>query len=213
MTDKRISRLTEGTGRADGTGSGLLAAIPGAVQGGQGDVTAVLQQASKQIERLTSTSQLQADYLLSNTQALGQNTASKTSPSNIAGGLTSAIGGAASSLFGDTLSLLPLVSGIAKLFGGGPAQPEPLMRYIAPPPVQFRDSVNEDRTVSGVNGGSGSETGGTARSGSQPANQPITIHVNALDSKSIMDRSHDIAQAVREAMLNMHSINDVVNDL
>ena len=41
----------------------------------------------------------------------------------------------------------------------------------------------------------------------------VTVNVQAMDSRSFLDRSHDIAQAVREAMLNMHSINDVVNDL
>jgi hypothetical protein len=38
----------------------------------------------------------------------------------------------------------------------------------------------------------------------------ITVNVNAMDSQSFMDRSTDIANAVREAMLNMHPINDVV---
>jgi len=37
--------------------------------------------------------------------------------------------------------------------------------------------------------------------------------VNAMDSQSFMDRSTDIANAVREAMLNMHPINDVVASL
>jgi len=41
----------------------------------------------------------------------------------------------------------------------------------------------------------------------------ITVHVNAMDSQSFMDRSTDIANAVREAMLNLHPINDVVASL
>jgi hypothetical protein len=41
----------------------------------------------------------------------------------------------------------------------------------------------------------------------------ITIHVSAMDSQSFMDRSTDIANAVREAMLNLHPINDVVASL
>ena len=41
----------------------------------------------------------------------------------------------------------------------------------------------------------------------------ITIQVQAMDSRSFLDHSQDIAQAVREAMLNMHSLNDVVSDL
>ena len=41
----------------------------------------------------------------------------------------------------------------------------------------------------------------------------ITIQVQAMDSRSFLDHSTEIAQAVREAMLNMHSLNDVVNDI
>jgi hypothetical protein len=43
--------------------------------------------------------------------------------------------------------------------------------------------------------------------------QQISIQVNALDSQSFMDHSYEIAQAVRSAMLNMNSLNDVVSDL
>jgi hypothetical protein len=37
--------------------------------------------------------------------------------------------------------------------------------------------------------------------------------VQAMDARSFLDRSNDIAAAVRDAMLNMNSINDVVNEL
>lgn len=50
---------------------------------------------------------------------------------------------------------------------------------------------------------------------SAPSQAPmnITLNVNALDSRSILDRAGDIASAVRQAMLNTHSLNDVINDL
>ena len=41
----------------------------------------------------------------------------------------------------------------------------------------------------------------------------ITVNVQAMDARSFLDRSSDIAAAVRDAMLNLNSINDVVNDL
>lgn len=57
---------------------------------------------------------------------------------------------------------------------------------------------------------------GQAR-GQQPGNVPaapqITVNVQAMDAQSFLDRSNDIAQAVRSAMLTMNSINDVVNEL
>jgi hypothetical protein len=46
----------------------------------------------------------------------------------------------------------------------------------------------------------------------RPAPQ-ITVNVQAMDARSFLDRSGDIAAAVREAMLNLNSINDVVNEL
>ena len=39
------------------------------------------------------------------------------------------------------------------------------------------------------------------------------FNVQALDSQSFMDRSHDIARAVRDAMLHMHPVNDVIDEL
>jgi hypothetical protein len=41
----------------------------------------------------------------------------------------------------------------------------------------------------------------------------INVTVQAMDARSFLDRSSDIAAAVRDAMLNLNSINDVVNDL
>jgi hypothetical protein len=52
-----------------------------------------------------------------------------------------------------------------------------------------------------------------ANSTQSSAAPQITVNVNAMDSQSFMDRSDDIASAVRAAMLNMHPINDVVADL
>jgi len=39
------------------------------------------------------------------------------------------------------------------------------------------------------------------------------VNVQAMDARSFLDRSNDIALAVRDAMLNLNAINDVVNDL
>jgi hypothetical protein len=41
----------------------------------------------------------------------------------------------------------------------------------------------------------------------------VNVTVQAMDARSFLDRSTEIAAAVREAMLNLNSINDVVNDL
>ena len=60
-------------------------------------------------------------------------------------------------------------------------------------------------------GAGASEPSGYASSGAYAPQ--ITVNVQAMDSRSFLDRSTDIAAAVRHAMLNSNSINDVVNDL
>lgn len=49
--------------------------------------------------------------------------------------------------------------------------------------------------------------------GTPAQGQSILVQVQAMDSQSFMDHSSDIAQAVRQAMLNMHSVNDVIAEL
>jgi len=54
---------------------------------------------------------------------------------------------------------------------------------------------------------------GGARATVSGAAPQITVNVQAMDARSFMDRSNDIALAVRDAMLNLNAINDVVNEL
>jgi hypothetical protein len=54
---------------------------------------------------------------------------------------------------------------------------------------------------------------GGGRATASGAAPQITVNVQAMDARSFMDRSNDIALAVRDAMLNLNAINDVVNEL
>jgi hypothetical protein len=56
----------------------------------------------------------------------------------------------------------------------------------------------------------GDPTGSGVPAASAPQ---IVVNVQAMDSRSFLDHSQEIAQAVRDAMLNMHALNDVVNEL
>ncbi len=110
--------------------------------------------------------------------------------------------------------LSPIIGGLISLFGGGGSSaPAPLVRYQMPNPVQYSGAE-----VNGaIEGGDFSQTGG-ARAyggdiGSAAAIPGITFNVSAMDAQSFLDRSGDIAAAVKSAMLNLNSINDVVNDL
>ena len=122
-----------------------------------------------------------------------------------------------------------LIAGLVSAFGGGGSStPPPLVKYAMPAAVDFQaaesqgqvssldyDQMGAPRSYAAAGtSGTASETasGGANGSGSRGAPQ-ITFNVQAMDARSFMDRSGDIALAVREAMLNLNSINDVVNDL
>ena len=77
-----------------------------------------------------------------------------------------------------------------------------------------RSSVGEGQNaVSIATGTGGANQNGQVATNPVSSGAQVTVNIQAMDSRSFLDRSQDIAQAVREAMLNMHSINDVVNDL
>jgi hypothetical protein len=137
----------------------------------------------------------------------------------------------ASGLFGGAFGLLsPLISGIAGLFSGNSA-PAPLPVYTPPAPVAIAATLHS--AAPGNVQTPNSPAGGSTQTSTQPAvsnvavnttdsqqvvNRSaavshITVNVSAMDSQSFMDRSADIASAVREAMLNLHPINDVVANL
>jgi hypothetical protein len=76
------------------------------------------------------------------------------------------------------------------------------------------------RTSSAAPDATSAQTSGTAAPGSSGGSASsgagatqITVNVQAMDSQSFLDHSNEIAQAVRAAMLNSNSINDVVNNL
>jgi len=171
--------------------------------------SAALTDASRQIDSLRSANQALAEAIANNTVAVTRNSASQ-------GGKSTAgtIGNVASTVFGSGLGLIPLISSIAGLFGGGKSEAPPLLQYIAPAPLRRdladtgSDSSSFAPIVYGQNGLPKSVPN-TARVSSPQ----ITIQVNALDSRSFLDHSSEIAAAVREAMLNMHALNDVVSDL
>jgi hypothetical protein len=159
---------------------------------------------------LRASYQQQADLVAANTQALAGNTSAHAGES-----AASMVGHVASSVFGGGFGFLsPVISGLSHLFGGGGSSaPAALPLYTPPPPISISGVLREKAVPSGgVDAGtqSGSTGGGPTTSNYSPQ---ITVHVNAMDSQSFMDRSGDIANAVREAMLNNHPINGVVADL
>jgi hypothetical protein len=173
--------------------------------------------------------QVRGDYAQ---QAAGKATPSGSSGGNTSGGSNSGGGGdsvlsTVFDVFKSGLGVSPLVRGIMGLFGGGdtPA-PAPLVKYALPPAINFQAAEVNGQIASGDYDQTGMPrgyapataatispaAGGTA-TGPGVAAPQITVNVQAMDARSLMDRSNDIALAVRDAMLNLNAINDVVNDL
>jgi hypothetical protein len=109
--------------------------------------------------------------------------------------------------------LVPLASILFGLFGGGGNDaPAPLVKYALPAALDFQAA----ETASGLTAADYNQSGmpRAAAQGTQAASLPaINVTVQAMDARSFLDRSSEIAAAVREAMLNLNPINDVVTDL
>lgn len=187
--------VISGAVAADGSGANL------------GASTDALTQNTTQLAQVQAAIQAQLESLVSNTQAVIENTSSKSSAGSTAANLA---GGFASTILGGGI-LGPIVSGLIGLFGGGGSDP-------APQPLNFMMPAKLDYET----GGQGSAVGamdygqnGLARPvlQSQAAAPQITVNVSAMDSQSFLDRSADIADAVRKAMLESSSLNDVIGEM
>lgn len=110
----------------------------------------------------------------------------------VSGGAASLFNTGSSAAFG---GLGSLISGITSLFGGGEKKTPPALQLF-----QLPDAVNQT-----VHMQSGSSTGSSG--------SVVHVHVQAIDTQSFLNRSNDIARAVKTAMLNSHSLNDVVSEL
>jgi hypothetical protein len=134
-----------------------------------------------------------------------------------------AVVSAVSKVFTSGLGLVPLFSGLFGLFGGGGQEaPPPLRKYTMPDNIYFQGAdfgnsiLSSDYDQMGMPRMYGpapaAGTGGSAIPATAATPQ-ISVNVQAMDTRSFLDHSSEIALAVRQAMLNLNSINDVVNDL
>ena len=110
------------------------------------------------------------------------------------------------------LGITPLIAGLTSLFDGGSDQgaAPALNRFVQ------AASINADAGFSEATGaevfGVDKASGNSPRAITQPPAQ-ITVQVQAMDSQSFLDRSQDIANAVRQAMLETTVLNDVIRGL
>lgn len=161
-----------------------------------------------EIEQLRQIASTQTGSVQANTDAvlLRANTKSSTS-------------GSASDIFGKVFSstiesgfgLAPMISGLFHLFGGGstPDPVVPLQKFALPSAVNMDAGVTSTRQFAEAS----YTQDGLPRATPNAGSQQVQVTIHAMDSRSFLDHSDDIAKAVKEAMLNSHSLNDVVADL
>jgi len=106
----------------------------------------------------------------------------------------------------------PIVAGLMKLFGSDEQKGSPSMpKFSLPAAQRYEGGVAE--SVGWRFGEIDRGEGNTPRALTPVAPQQIVVQVQALDSRSFLDHRDEIASAVRQAMLESHSLNDVMREV
>jgi hypothetical protein len=144
-------------------------------------------------------------------QAATESAQASSRATSSGGSSSGPIGSTLLEVFGGGLGLSPLISGIASLFGGGGDNPvpAPLIHFALAPAVQVDAGVSES---GGPAFAVDHPQGGLPRTSQTVAPAQITVQVQAIDSRSFLDHSGEIAMAVRQAMLESSVLNDVVRE-
>jgi hypothetical protein len=159
-----------------------------------------------QLEALQTINQSQMESIEANTSALGASTSSKSGGTSTA----SSVGNTLLDVLGLGSGLSPLISGLVSLFGGGGGgSTTAVTPYIQPLPINLQAGFSGS-SAGGASGVDYGEGGLPRQTTAASAQQQITVQVQAMDSQSFLDRSNDIAAAVRKAMLETSTLNDVI---
>jgi hypothetical protein len=161
-------------------------------------------------------------------QELGINLASNTkalerSTQDLTGGLLSLLsgfagggggGGGLGGFLRGGFGLASLGLSIAGLFRRDRQEPEELTPFALPDSLSI-EAANTRNILAGFpqidRGQRGEIRNMRPEMNASPAQ--VVVNVSAMDSQSFMDRSNDIARAVREAMIHMHPLNDVIGEM
>jgi hypothetical protein len=127
------------------------------------------------------------------------------------GGIASALSGGLASIGG----IGSLITGIAHLFGGGSKKRTP------PPLVEFHLPASQQQTLTvsskgnRVHQGSASEATGVRATGAGIYGNAGQLHTSGSSQGTqwIQEQSGQIAEAVKNALLNSSSLNDVIGEL
>jgi hypothetical protein len=173
-----------------------------------------LREVSEALGRTTGAMQQLTDGLGANAGALREAAeAFSAGGQGLLGALTDGLsdGGGLGSILRSGFGLAPVASALIGLFrGGGDRKEEPVFTPVAAPqPIRLEAGLSEGE-VRPLTRGAGEEARVVERRAPAPQ---VVVNVSAMDSQSFMHRSHDIARAVRDAMLHMDPLNDVIGEL
>lgn len=111
----------------------------------------------------------------------------------------------------------PLAAGLLKLFGrgsDGATEAVPALPFSLPDQISVEAGLAADRSfVPVAYSQRGVSRSVAAQQGSSAMPAQVLVNVQAMDSRSFLDHSDDIARAVRDAMLRSHALNDVVAEI
>lgn len=109
--------------------------------------------------------------------------------------------------------LIPLLLGaiLRNSEDGGAVAAATTARFAMPAAIHAEAVSIGDRVVASDYGGNSMPREMTPASPERSA-IPVVIQIQALDSRSILERSSDIAAAVRDAMLHSHSLNELIRE-
>jgi hypothetical protein len=203
-------------GGTTGSVEALLAAAAAPFRGlDTSSLTTQMERLTTQLQQLQTVNQSTLESTRTNAQVVqATSAATRDSKSNSESSVGRSIGNTILSVLGTGLGISPLISGIVHLFsggGGGSSEPSPLVKYSLP----SSQSVNAGMSsaVPGQAFSVDSAQGGLPRPVTNTVSAPqITVQVQAMDSRSFLDHSNDIALAVRQAMLESSVLNDVVRE-
>jgi len=181
--------------------------------GGGSSTTDQSSQLATQMQQLETVAQAETETIQSNTQAINQNT-TQLGQGPQGASVASQAGSAIESTLG--MGLSPLITGILGLFGGGGGGGSPSVpsAFLMPPSVNVNAGMSEAAPTQpfAVDYAAGGQPR-AATSGAGTGSAQITVQVQAMDSQSFLDHSDDIAQAVRQAMLQSSVLNDVIREV
>ena len=170
--------------------------------------------------------EITAGAVMDLSQATGANTQALAGVSRDLGGLPALLaglggglkdgGGVLGGILKSGFGFASLGLKIAGLFRGDrPAEPAALAPFLEPSKLA-REVGNTSDILDGfptVVRGQQGEARSVEQQKTVVVQPQVTVNVNAMDSRSFLDRSEDIARAMRDAMLHMHPVNDVISEL